>query len=336
MAESDQPSESSRSRWLNGIWASVPTPLTATGALDRHGLAANVEHYASDLLLDGVYCNGIMGEGESLTLDERRETAETITSAATDRLNVGVVVTASSLQETICLATHAEQIGAHHVIVAPAPEVDNTLLELRRYVEGVRESCSLPVVIVEPSCGGFGMHTLEPLVAPPTPISAIKVGSSRDDVARLHRMCEGDLVITDPCEVNWLSNLIEFDMTVLYADPEPYLFQNAAFRPIQSYYEAFLKNDNDQAQRISASLSPIRTFYDRMIMKPLRAGHSPVPVLKAWSEFLGLAAGPPRRPHAPLHSDVRNELFRTLTSLWPRPDPSPENVSHSYWGMRDD
>ena len=319
----DKEHQGRRDRWLSGIWASVPTPFDATGELDPAGLSANVTHYSSVLQLTGIYCNGIMGEGWSLTLEERMQTAEITVSAAFDAsLRVGVVVTAGSLTETIRLARHAEEVGADHIIISPPPG-DYDAVAIHRYVRTIRESSSLPIVIVEASSGGFGIATLQHLASRPTLVSAIKVGSTRDQVSELLSRNGEDVVITDPCECNWLANLVEFDMDVLYADPEPYLFQNANWLPIQSYYNAFLAKDVDAATRISESLRSIRALYDRMIMQPLRAGQSPVPALKAWCEYLGLAAGPPRLPLVPLEPDARNELFSALSALRPDPDAAP-------------
>lgn len=311
MGKSDQIPSNRPDCWLQGIWASVPTPFQANGALDLGGLAANVRHYVDALGLAGIYCNGIMGEGWSLTLEERMEVVEETISAAEGGLKVGVVATGGSLKETIRMSQHAEQIGIDHIIISPPPGQYNAT-QILRYVQRVRESTSVPIIIVEASSGGFGLPLIRFLASHPDCISAIKVAGTREDITHLVRECGEHLVVTDPYEGHWLSNLIDFGMHALYADPEPYLFQTVQSQPIQSYYRAYLANDHDIAWSIHSQLNPLRAVYDRFIMEPLCAGNIPVAALKAWCEYLGLAAGPPREPVEPLGPDLRRELHLAL------------------------
>lgn len=314
MSKHGLPTAGSRGSLLEGIWASVPTPFRDDGEVDYAAVARNAIYYSDGLALTGIYCNGIMGEGWSLTLQERMDIVRVIMSAAGDSLLLGVVVTAGSLKETIHLARHAEETGVHHVVVSPPPGLF-TADETFRYLEQVREAVSIPLVLVEASSGGFGRDFMALLALRSGLVAAVKVGSSRDDVAALHKLLGDKVQITDPCEANWLANLQDFEMNVLYADPEPYLFQTRSHRPIESYCTAFLRGRPDKAMAVAQSLDGFRQLYDRWIMHPLRAGIAPIAALKAWSEWMGLAAGSPRVPISSLDRTVRIDLNHQLERL---------------------
>jgi 4-hydroxy-tetrahydrodipicolinate synthase len=59
--------------WPQGLWSAVPTPFRADQSLDLEGMAHNVRHFRDVLRLAGVFCNGLMGEGWSLSTAERRQ-----------------------------------------------------------------------------------------------------------------------------------------------------------------------------------------------------------------------------------------------------------------------
>lgn len=64
-----------RESWPQGIWAAVPTPFGDDLSLDAAGIRRNVARFRS-LGLAGIFCNGLMGEGWSLDLDDRRRVVD--------------------------------------------------------------------------------------------------------------------------------------------------------------------------------------------------------------------------------------------------------------------
>src|SRR5215218_3275000 len=79
-----------RTGFLDGIWAAVATPFEANGALDPKGIERNAHTYGRTLGLDGIFCNGLMGEGWALSADERRLALEATLSGCVGHLRVGV------------------------------------------------------------------------------------------------------------------------------------------------------------------------------------------------------------------------------------------------------
>ena len=97
---------------LHGLVAATHTPFHADGSLN---LAA-IERQAAHLLSDGVatvFINGTTGECTSLTLDERRATAQRWFEVARGTaMKISVHVGSNCLADSRALAAHAEQLGA--------------------------------------------------------------------------------------------------------------------------------------------------------------------------------------------------------------------------------
>ena len=103
---------------LTGLTAAAFTPMRSDGKPDIDRIPGLVEH----LLRDGVsalYVLGSTGEGVSLTLRERKQTAAAFVQAAAGRVPVVVHVGHNSLQEAQTLAGHAQQIGASAISAVP-------------------------------------------------------------------------------------------------------------------------------------------------------------------------------------------------------------------------
>lgn len=297
--------------WLEGVWAAVPTPFRDDGTLDLSGISGNVLHFSDVLQLQGIYCNGIMGEAWSLDCPERMRILDTTLAAAAGKLRVGVVTTHHSLGETVSLSRHAERAGADHVILT-RPRAPLSDPELRDHVLRVAEVVSVPVVLFDGSGSSFSTELIHRLACDDRSIAAVKVASSHARSVKIRAACGDSITITDPLEENWLGNLTRFQLHTLYADPEPYLFQSAGELPIRDYHAAFSRGDTAKAQRIRDRLQPLRDVYNRWIMGPLKRDLSPVAALKVWCEEMGLAAGPVRPPLHPLSDGDRTALRQQL------------------------
>ncbi len=288
---------------ISGIWAALPTPFLADGALDLAGIAANAVHCRDALGLDGVFCHGLMGEGWSLSLAERQAALEALLAGAAGALKVGVVVNHHALAESIDLARHAARAGAHHIVLMrPAglfgPE------EHLAYARAVSDAAAIPAVLFDGEAAGWAPATIRALAAEGR---LIGVKCTRDfDAIIAVRAAVGDVVpVCDPYEGHALANLLRFGVRTLYADPEPYLFQTAARRDVAALLTA---TDPGAAAALFAAMEPLRIVYQRWILEPLRRGRAPCAALKHWCARIGMAAGPVRAPLRPLAPEEARAL----------------------------
>lgn len=104
--------------WISGLVPAVFTPMHDDGTLNLGVVGQIVEH----LLADGataLYVCGSTGEGPSLSIRERTETAEAYVTAAAGRIPIIVQVGHNSLREACHLAAHAQSIGASAISAIP-------------------------------------------------------------------------------------------------------------------------------------------------------------------------------------------------------------------------
>ncbi len=323
-----------RTGFLDGIWAAVATPFQADGALDPKAIERNAHTYGRTLGLDGIFCNGLMGEGWALSADERRLALEATLSGRAGHLRVGVVTTHHSLAETLDLSRHAARTGADHlVLMRPGGLFSDD--DLDRYVRSVRDAVEIPIVLFDSGAqsGGFPLAVLRRL-AEDGQIQAVKCTRDWDAVNEVRAGCGHAIAVADPYESHWLGNLIRFDLRALYADPEPYLFQLPGCRLIHDYYRAYACGDLRSAMDHYRALEPLRSVYERWILAPLKSGRPMNAALKHWCGRMGLAAGPVRAPLRPLSADDARRLDQDLTDAFGavfRPDSMPEKDEGAVW-----
>ena len=131
-------------RKLYGITVAMTTPFSEDGSLNEEVLRKET----SALIDQGINCLypcGTTGEMLHLMLDERRRVAEIVVDESSGRVPVYVHVGASTLDDTILLARHAERIGADGIgIVTPFAANEK---DLESFFIAVAASVSLPVYL---------------------------------------------------------------------------------------------------------------------------------------------------------------------------------------------
>jgi 4-hydroxy-tetrahydrodipicolinate synthase len=284
-----------REPWPQGLWAAVPTPFRDDQTLDVAGIRHNVARFRA-LGLAGIFCNGLMGEGWSLDLDDRRRIVEATVEAAGVGLPVGVVTTHGSTAETIALSRHAAAVGVDHIVLM-RPAGLFSPAELANLVRMVADAAACRVVLFdsEAQSGGYPAAVIRELALEGR-IHAVKCTRSGDATAALRAECSGVISICDPYESHALANLVRFDHRALYADPEPYLYQLPGQQPIHEYFACHARGDATTMLEQHSALEPIRRVYQRWIEVPLMRGQPINAALKHWCRRMGLAAGPVRRP----------------------------------------
>ena len=300
-----------------GIWAAIHTPFRPDGMLDHDGIRQNARIYTQALGLKGVFFCGLMGEYWSLTIPERKAFVETLASAAADGLGMAPNCTHHSLTETIDLVRHAAASGCHYATLMNPPVGPRTDEALLDYFETICSAAEIEIILFNTPASGYVLNPalLARLCELPN-VRGIKAAGNDQDRADVRRACGAKVVVSDPMEKHWLENLTLNGQTLLFADPEPYLYQEAGRRPIADYYERFQRGDLEGCRAGFERLAPLRPIYDRWIMDPMRAsGRPPNAALKAWAAEMGLAAGPTRMPVRGLTPSEHDALLNDLRSL---------------------
>jgi 4-hydroxy-tetrahydrodipicolinate synthase len=296
------------------IWAAIHTPFDASGAVDEAGVRHNVRHYIATGLT-GVFCNGLIGEVWSLTLQERKRVVELIADEAGGRLGISVVISGPSIEETIELGEHARQLGVSHAVLMVPTSGPRSPAQQFEYLHHICARLEMPMVIFNARTAAGS--PLDPAVftqlcSLPN-LKLLKTTGNASENAALRQAARNGVLVSDPLEENFFTNMRVEGQSILYADPEPYLYQRGDFRPIEKYVALLAHKRTEEAARIiCASLAPQRIVFNKWIMDPLKRGHMPNAALKHWCDLIGMTGGAVRAPVIPLTAAERDELEADL------------------------
>jgi len=279
---------------MRGIWAAALMPFDDQLRLDEAGFRANMEHWITDLGIDGFFIAGKQGEFFSMSVDERKRCFDLAVDAAGGRAQTIMSCSDQNLDVVIDLARHAERCGADYIVVhAPVLHFhkaqDETLI---RYYETIAAQVDIGIALwSHPDSGYLMSPELCNRLADIETVVAIKYSVPRPMYAELTRLAGDRIQVSTASEEEWLDNIIELGWTLYLCSSPPYLIQTAADRRMRAYTEAALAGRHDQARAISASLDPVRRA-----LRATRPAEKPHSHQKYWQELLGQTGGRVRPP----------------------------------------
>src|SRR5262245_56419766 len=131
---------------FTGILAAVVTPLTAdASAIDEPGIRRQADHILGNGI-HGLVPGGSTGEFTTLTIAERKRSAELYIAAAAGRGPVVVGTAALSTADTVELSKHADEAGAAAVMVAPPFYDTPSWDELLAHFGAVSDAIDIPIM----------------------------------------------------------------------------------------------------------------------------------------------------------------------------------------------
>ncbi len=297
-----------------GIVAAVFTPLDAAGdlALDRVGriVPQTIAEGAQ-----GLFACGTTGEGESLTLDERKAVAEAYVKAAQGNVPVIVQVGHNSIREAEELAAHAQKIGAAAIAASPPsyfkPRTAAVLLECMREIGSAAPE--LPFYYYHiPGMTGVTLPMAELLALAAERFPALAgIKYSAFDILDMRACIEFDRGRFD-----FLFGSDELLLTGLLSGAcgaigSTYNFAAPLYRRIWADFDAGRLDEARRGQELAV----------RMVAILYRFGGQPA--FKAVMQLIGLDCGPSRLPQENLSPDERAALRRDLDAIgffdWARP-----------------
>jgi dihydrodipicolinate synthase/N-acetylneuraminate lyase len=177
---------------MNGVHAAIVTHFDAELSVDHDAIAAQVNRLINDGI-HGIVTNGTVGEGGSLTSDERRAVNETAGSAAAGRVPVCAGISAGTADQASAYAREAEAAGATSLMVMPPLLYRADQRELIEFFGTVARGTDLPLMIYNnPEGSGSDLRPtlLAHVAAKISSITAIKEtsGDARR-IAELVNLC---------------------------------------------------------------------------------------------------------------------------------------------------
>lgn len=140
---------------FKGIIIAMYSSYDAEGNIDQEAARRLARHYASTGV-KGLYVGGSSGEGMLQSVDERKRMLEAVIAEVGNELTVIAHVGAPSTRDSVELAVHAEQVGAHAVSAVPAIYYRLSPDSVESHWQAIIDSTSLPFIIYHiPQTTGF-------------------------------------------------------------------------------------------------------------------------------------------------------------------------------------
>lgn len=129
-----------------GVIPAITTPLRADGAVDHEFLAKHVT-WLVDQGCQGIVALGSLGEGATLSFDEKVAILETCVRAVGKRVGVAPGVAALSTADAVRLAQRAQQVGCGGLMVLPPYVHKGPWREIKAHFDAVIRATDLPCML---------------------------------------------------------------------------------------------------------------------------------------------------------------------------------------------
>jgi 4-hydroxy-tetrahydrodipicolinate synthase len=265
---------------FRGVWAAIATPFHADGSLDESGLRSNMRHFTGSLGVAGIFCAGTMGEFWALTKEERKRVVEIVVEEARGKCKVIAHTGHHSPDETVDLTRHAQEVGADFAVVINPYYPVSGEQAIYEWFKAVVSKVDIGVWMFDTAFSGLSLSAR--LTA---------------RIAEFEKLCGDKIVLSHPSETEYLTLMRDYGMRVHMSSAAPFLMQTASWKPMHEYSELGLAGRFDEAKKVRDSFEPLREVHEKWMREPwLKHQLIPIAYLKAWTEMLGMAAGPVRAP----------------------------------------
>jgi 4-hydroxy-tetrahydrodipicolinate synthase len=295
---------------MRGIWAAALMPFREDGAMDEGAFRANMDHWISDLGIDGFFIAGKQGEFFAMSVEERKRAFDLAVQAADGRAQTIMSCSDQNMDVVIDLARHAQSCGADYVVVhAPILHFQKAQDEtLMRYYQTIAEKVDIGIALwSHPDSGYLMTPRLCNRLADMETVVAIKYSVPRPMYRELSQLASDRILVSTASEEEWLDNIEELGWQLYLCSSPPYLIQTAKDRRMRDYTDAAFAGDFARAREIRDSLERVREA-----LRETRPAEKPHAHQKYWQDLLGQTGGHVRAPLLPL---TEREKTRTRAAF---------------------
>jgi dihydrodipicolinate synthase/N-acetylneuraminate lyase len=290
---------------MKGVHAAIVTHFGADLTVDHEAVASEVKWLVAEGV-HGIVPNGTVGEGGSLSREERREVIETVVGAA-GGAPVCAGVSAPTAEQAATYAKDAAAAGADGAMVLPPLLYRADERELIEFFGSVARATDLPLLVYNNPLGSGS--DLEPellaTIAREVPMIAAFKETSGDArrIAELVNLC---------ADIDVLVGGDDWALEGLCAGAVGWVSGVADVLPSQSVrlFDLCVAGEVASARELYAELLPLA----RLDMKPKL-----VQYFKAALDELGIGGGPCRPPRLPLTENELGEVRRAVERFSPAP-----------------
>ena len=276
---------------INGIFPASITPFKNNGEFNRDGVQPLVNKFISDGV-DGLFILGTNGEGNLMTISERKEATEAFLNAAKQQIPIVVHVGHANPKDSYDLADHAKISGASALSFLPPyyhkPDSVETTV---RWLEEITSQCGeIPIIY-------YHIPDMTGVRIPPSAI----LTEAKDRIPTLSgiKFSENNVLEVAKCNAinggNRYQIMWGVDETLLSgrvsgatgAIGSSYNYATKIYQPIIDYLNGFQNSTLKAAQSAQEK--------SRKILQIINS-QGGLPIIKYLMKYLGLDCGPPRTP----------------------------------------
>lgn len=288
---------------LRGVYSAMITPLDKNENIDEKAYETLI-NWTIGKGITGVFTVASTGESWALSAEEKVRLFRLTVSIANKRVPVIAGIGAPSTRESIQLAEAAQKAGVDYLCAAPPSFVRPSQDEMIVHYSELAQATNVPLILYNiPMLAGnvIGTPAVKTLVKRFPRISGIK--DSGGDLTVLN-----DLLIDRRSDFSVVTGIDTLVLPGLLAGSQGAILGSANVCPELSL-EVLRLFDAGRLQEAWAVQNRLTRFWLAMSL-----GSFPAPV-KAAVEMLGLPAGAPRRPIAPLGKEQQKALRRELQAM---------------------
>jgi 4-hydroxy-tetrahydrodipicolinate synthase len=298
---------------MKGLWTSPMYPFTQDFKLDEAGIRHNVE-YMIQSKAAGIGFG--FSEPWVCTHAERKRAMEISIDAIKKRVPAYLHSTDHSVEETINLTRHAQDVGADAVMIWPPYEWAKSQQMVIDYYEYVASKVDIAIFLYNTWHSGISMtpETIAHLSRIPNVCGVKDAVNDVPHTVRTMELCGDRVVISTAVEDHLLTMTLQFGQQLLLGATSVFLMQSPHCQPVQEYFELARAGKGAEASKKYYELAPLRDvwkgIYESLWNK--KSALHPLPLIKYWMELNGMAAGPVRPPMANLTEQQKAEFRERL------------------------
>jgi 4-hydroxy-tetrahydrodipicolinate synthase len=288
---------------LRGIFSALITPFDKNENIDEKAYEALL-NWSISKGINGVFVVSSTGESWALSFEEKTQLFQLAVAVVKKRVPVIAGVGVASTREAIRLAETAQAAGVDYLCAVPPSFVRPTQEELIAHYSAVAQATTVPLLLYNiPMLAGnvLGTPAVRILAERFSHVAGIK--DSSGDLTLLN-----DLLLQRRSDFSVVTGIDTLVLPGLLAGSQGAILGSANVCP-ELALEIIRLFDAGQLQQARAVQNRLTRFWLAMGL-----GSFPAPV-KAAMEVLGLPAGAPRRPIAPLDQARRETLRQELRTM---------------------
>jgi 4-hydroxy-tetrahydrodipicolinate synthase len=274
---------------IKGLWGASLTPFTPDYKIDEDGFRHNIRYYIDHLRMDGMFINGLMGEGFHQTIPERKRISQIAVQESNGDMAIMPYTSDPVLENALEMTKYVEEIGADYAIMINPKFYFGAMTDegVFQYFKYVADRVNIGIFMFNQMEHAYLMSPqLISRIAGIENIVGIKNIAPYDHVMATRILCGDQIVISDGMEENWLINLTVKGQEAMIASPEPLCLQSKKLKLVREYTDLAMKGEIQKAWQAYKRVEPIRRIL-RKVMPPGKVQAT----YKYWTQFLGMAGG---------------------------------------------